>query len=101
MFVKGQSGNPSGRPRMPEGEREAWNALALKARAKLEGLIDSGECPPNVLAKIAELAADRSWGKPIQSIEAEIEDRRPILIDAAYGEKVETPGQATGANPTP
>lgn len=88
-FQPGQSGNPGGRPKMSPEERERWKALATKARGKLEALVDSADCPPNTLTKIAEIASDQAYGKPVQAVEAEITERRPIVIDSAYEEKSE------------
>jgi hypothetical protein len=88
LFEKGNPGGP-GRPKMPPEERERWKALAAKARAKLEEMVDSGDCPPNTLTKIAEIASDQAYGKPVQAIEADVTERRPIVIDPAYGEKSE------------
>lgn len=74
---------------MSPEERERWKALAAKARTKLEEMVDSGDCPPNTLTKIAEIASDQAYGKPVQAIEADVTERRPIVIDGAYGEKSE------------
>jgi hypothetical protein len=89
MFVKGQSGNPGGRPKMPESEREEWQKLAKLAREELERRMNNPEASDNLIAKVAELATDRAYGKPIQAVEADITERRPILIDPAYEEKDE------------
>jgi hypothetical protein len=88
-FEPGKSGNPGGRPKMSPEEREHWKALAAKARGKLEALVDSADCPPNTLTKIAEIASDQAYGKPVQAVEADITERRPIIIDGAYEEKSE------------
>jgi hypothetical protein len=68
-FAPGQSGNPTGRPRMEPGEREAWQALSTKCRAKLDVLADKEDLPPATLVKIAELATDRGYGKAVQAID--------------------------------
>ena len=94
LFEKGNPGGP-GRPKMPPEERAKWLALSEKARDKLDIMIDSADCPPNIVAKIAEIATDRAWGKAIQAVEADITERRPIVIDSAYGEKSEG-GQDAG-----
>lgn len=63
---------------MSPEEREKWQALATKAREKLEIILDSGDCNPAVIARIAEIAADRGWGKPVQAVEMTGEDGGPI-----------------------
>lgn len=54
---------------MSPEERIAWQALATKCREKIELLVESGELPPATLAKFAELALDRAYGKAIQAVE--------------------------------
>lgn len=83
---------------MPPEERQAWEILAKEAREKLAARLADPEISNGLLAKIAELAADRAWGKPVQAVEADITERRPIVIDGAYGEIV---GEATGVDPAP
>ena len=68
-FAPGVCNNPGGRPKMSKEEREAWQALATKCRTKIEELIDAGDIPPMTLAKFAELALDRAYGKAIQAVE--------------------------------
>jgi hypothetical protein len=68
-FGPGNCANPGGRPKMSKEEREAWQALATKCRVKMEKLIESGELPPATLAKFAEVALDRAYGKAIQSVD--------------------------------
>jgi hypothetical protein len=92
LFEKGNPGGP-GRPKMPPELRKKWADLSDKTLAKLETLAETGECPPNVLVKIAEIATDRAWGKPVQAVEADITERRPIVIDGAYSEKAGEDGK--------
>jgi hypothetical protein len=92
LFEKGNPGGP-GRPKMPPELRKKWADLSDKTLAKLETLAAGGECPPNVLVKIAEIATDRAWGKPVQAVEADITERRPIVIDGAYSEKAGEDGK--------
>lgn len=68
-FAPGVCANPGGRPKMSQEEREAWQALATKCRTKIQELVDAGEIPPMTLAKFAELALDRAYGKAIQAVE--------------------------------
>ena len=100
LFEKGNPGGP-GRPKMPPELRKKWTDLSEKTLGKLATMAETGDCPPAVLVKIAELSADRAWGKPVQSVEAEVTERRPIVIDSAYEETSETPAETAGANPTP
>ena len=88
-FAPGVCNNPGGRPKMSKAEREAWEAVATKCRTKIETLLATGELAPRDIAKFAELALDRAYGKAIQSVELgdpdgnsfilSIEDRRARL----------------------
>ena len=78
-----------GRKKIPPEEQANWEALAKKGPAILDSMITDPECPHTVKVKIIEIATDRAWGKPVQAVEADITERRPILIDPAYGEKSE------------
>lgn len=76
----GQTGNPGGRPKMPPEEREAWRALAIKSRVKLDELLDDPETPIQMIPKIAEIANNRAWGTPMQSVELTGADGGPLAF---------------------
>jgi hypothetical protein len=70
-FAKGQSGNPGGRPKMPEDLKEAMRGLADKA---VEVLREAMECDdPRVRVMAATAALDRGYGKPAQTVNAKID----------------------------
>ena len=95
-FPKGKSGNPNGRPRNPElpSIRDAIAAALSAPRGVrgdrtaldnvLERLVEMAE-GGNVRA--AEILMDRAFGRPLQSIAAEIEGPPPPLkiVIAAHG----------------
>ena len=89
LFEKGKSGNPGGRPKMPPEEREEWVILAKLGRELLRARMQSPDASGNLIAKATEIANDRAWGKPVQAVEADITERRPIVIDSAYEEKAD------------
>ena len=65
-FQPGQSGNPSGRPKRTQEEKDALaaiKALAPDAVAKLQSLLESKKVSPAVKVRIAELILDRTYGK--------------------------------------
>jgi hypothetical protein len=66
-FQRGQSGNPGGRPRMPEKLRLALEALSEKAVERLGALLDhhSGA----IRLRAAERILDRAWGRPAIAVD--------------------------------
>jgi hypothetical protein len=66
-FAKGQSGNPSGRAKMPPEVRELLTAKAQDAAQVYIRYLSDGD--PRVALKAAELLLDRTYGKPQQADE--------------------------------
>ena len=63
-FVAGQSGNPTGRPKIPEGVKEAIRAACPKAVDVLVAMLDSKKEAYRLEA--AKTLLDRGYGKPTQ-----------------------------------
>ena len=98
MFEKGKSGNPSGRPKMTEGERDRWKALALKCLDKLEAMADDPETPPGIVVKITEISAARSWGQPMQAVELSGDEDRPVKLVQIIAGKHDPGNNTSGGN---
>jgi hypothetical protein len=76
-FAPGQSGNPRGRPKLPEDVkhvRELAREYTIEAIATLAAVMADGSGPAKVAAANAML--DRGWGKAEQPITGE--DGGPI-----------------------
>ena len=78
QWKKGQSGNPSGRPK-------AIVSLVELARAQTEDSInlvavrDNPEAPAAARVGAANALLDRGWGKPSQTISQNIDEKRSAL----------------------
>lgn len=71
-FQPGQSGNPSGRPKMPESLKARIAKLASKdAVDVLESALKDAD--PKVKLQAAGMLMDRAWGKAITPSEVKVE----------------------------
>src|SRR6476659_7431097 len=71
-FQRGRSGNPGGRPKLPADIREAFKAKAPQALEVLTRCLQSGD--DRIAMMAAQAILDRGYGKPMQSIDANIND---------------------------
>ena len=96
-WAKGQSGNPSGRPKVDPEVREAARAHTAAAIKRLATEMEDGDTS-SARIRAAEVLLDRGWGKTVQPIagdgenplvvmtaeqrQREIEDNRQAALDA-------------------
>lgn len=71
-FVKGNNGNPGGRPKQDGATREAMSLLRSVAPDAVQtaiSMLRNEETPPPVRVKLIEIILDRTYGKAPQSVE--------------------------------
>jgi hypothetical protein len=70
-WTKGRSGNPGGRPKLPEEVKAQIRGLAPLAIAALAKALESED--ERVVVAAATQILDRGYGKPAQTVNAKIE----------------------------
>ena len=86
QFKKGQSGNPGGREKKSEEQKnlEAMcRVKTLDALNVIEAIMFNGENERNKLTA-AQYIIDRGWGKPKQAMELSGNDGQNLSIEVTY-----------------
>lgn len=76
QFVKGQSGNPKGRPGIPAEVRE----LAKEAPAKIKAMIDDETTPAKVRADLLKWSFEMVYGKAAQRVDMDVNNIAPVVF---------------------
>lgn len=79
QFVKGQSGNPSGRPKLPVSAKDRLVSMLPGALDTLQQLINDESAKPEVRIRAAEIVLDRNLGRAVTPIMAEVVSGKPEM----------------------
>jgi hypothetical protein len=81
----GQSGNPSGRPKIPSEIREMARAASPAALQALVDIVNDRDSPPPARVSAANSILDRAYGKPAQPIDGDGEGGAiPMAIEVRF-----------------
>lgn len=95
-FVKGQSGNPNGRPKMPKDLKEAFKAASPKALEILKKILADPEAKDGDRLRAAEIILDRAYGKPAQAVDITTDT---VMIQETLNDRLEVVSRALTAPP--
>ena len=82
-WVRGVSGNPNGRPKVPEESRQLLKSVAPDAIRTLVSIMMNPESEDADRIRASQIIMDRAWGKPIQQVETDGIVVTPIVFDSA------------------
>ena len=79
-FLPGQSGNPSGRPKMPEEVKEAFRAASSDACRVLCDIVNDFSAKDSDRIRAAEVILDRAWGRPVQAVDVDAKNIPQVVF---------------------
>lgn len=84
-FAPGQSGNPGGRPRIPDDVKQLARGYSAEAIETLASVMRNDDAPAAARVTAASTILDRAWGKPAQHLTVD-----PVgdLSDAELGSEL-------------
>ena len=88
-WKKGESANPSGRPKIPEEIRDAARAASPKAIETLIKIMTNDDTNDGERIKAAVAILNRAYGTPAQSVEIGGKEGNPLALKIEYVSKKE------------
>lgn len=82
-FVKGKSGNPGGKKPMDADVKEMLKAAAPDAVKLLVETVNNPEVKMDLRIRCAETLMDRVYGKAVQPIEGNMDNKVEIVLGGA------------------
>ncbi len=82
-FKPGQSGNPNGRPKMPEDIKRAFKEMTPIAIEKLKEIIESPNTKETDRLRAIDIVLDRGLGKPTQELQVETSNVPQVVFIGA------------------
>ena len=82
-FEKGQSGNPSGRPKMDDKTKTILKAAAPDAARLLVEMMNNPVTGEKTRLQAAQTILDRVYGKAVQPIEGGVDNKVEIVLGGA------------------
>jgi len=79
-FKKGKSGNPSGRPKLPEEFKQLAKDNSTVALQKVIDILKNPNSEPKDVIKASEVVMDRAWGKANQSLDIDAKNDTTLRI---------------------
>ena len=80
-FVKGKSGNPNGRPKIPEDVKKMLKAATPKAAKLLIDTVTDEKASINVRLDAAKEILNRVYGKATQPIDGDLDTTLRVVLE--------------------
>lgn len=79
-FEKGKSGNPSGRPKVPDDIKDMLKAATPDACRLLCNTINDPDAKLDLRVRCSEIVLDRVYGKPQQAVEVDAHNIPQVIF---------------------
>jgi len=88
-FKPGESGNPSGRPKVPKEVKELLKARSVDAVNFIVSTMQDEKAKQDLRVKCAEIIIERAYGKATQIVDVDSNSKICITLDDRLAEYAE------------